>query len=104
MLPVPDEPPQADGEVRFRDDDLDGRTVRVAYLWMPLAIIGLFLLRGVAGYLTDIGMGKAARSIARDLRVMVLDKYMRLPGQRFDAEPVPSMLVRLGLVQCNRFL
>ena len=65
-------------------------------LWMPLAIIGLFLLRGVAGYLTDIGMGKAARSIARDLRVNVLDKYMRLPGQRFDAEPVPSMLVRLG--------
>ncbi|MEA5666569.1 lipid A export permease/ATP-binding protein MsbA [Stenotrophomonas sp. MH1] len=64
--------------------------------WMPLAIIGLFLLRGAAGYLTDIGMGKAARSIARDLRVRVLSKYMRLPGQRFDAEPVPSMLVRLG--------
>jgi ATP-binding cassette, subfamily B, bacterial MsbA len=63
---------------------------------MPLAIVGLFLLRGVAGYLTDIGMGKAARSIARDLRVQVLGKYMRLPGQRFDAEPVPSMLVRLG--------
>ena len=65
-------------------------------LWMPVAIVGLFLLRGVAGYLTDIGMGKAARSIARDLRVRVLDKYLRLPGQRFDAEPVPSMLVRLG--------
>ncbi|WP_313319328.1 lipid A export permease/ATP-binding protein MsbA [Stenotrophomonas sp.] len=64
--------------------------------WMPLAVIGLFLLRGIAGYLTDIGMGKAARSIARDLRVKVLDKYMHLPGQRFDAEPVPSMLVRLG--------
>ena len=31
--------------------------------WMPLAIIGLFLLRGIAGYLTDIGMGRAARSI-----------------------------------------
>ncbi|MGE8232341.1 MAG: lipid A export permease/ATP-binding protein MsbA [Stenotrophomonas sp.] len=64
--------------------------------WMPLAVIGLFLLRGVAGYLTDIGMGKAARSIARDFRVLVLGKYLRLPGQRFDAEPVPSMLVRLG--------
>ncbi|WP_303749632.1 lipid A export permease/ATP-binding protein MsbA [Stenotrophomonas pigmentata] len=64
--------------------------------WMPLAVIGLFLLRGVAGYLTDIGMGKAARSIARDFRVLVLGKYMRLPGQRFDSEPVPSMLVRLG--------
>ncbi len=65
-------------------------------LWMPVAIVGLFLLRGVAGYLTDIGMGKAARSIARDMRVRVLGKYLRLPGQRFDAEPVPSMLVRLG--------
>ena len=64
--------------------------------WMPLVIVGLFLARGVAGYLTDIGMGKAARSIARDLRVRVLGKYLRLPGQRFDAEPVPSMLVRLG--------
>ena len=63
---------------------------------MPLAIIGLFVLRGIAGYLTDIGMGRAARSIARDLRVRVLGKYLRLPGQRFDAEPVPSMLVRLG--------
>ncbi|KRG63944.1 lipid transporter ATP-binding/permease [Stenotrophomonas humi] len=64
--------------------------------WMPLAVVGLFLVRGVAGYLTDIGMGKAARSIARDLRVRVLGKYLRLPGQRFDNEPVPSMLVRLG--------
>ena len=65
-------------------------------VWMPLGIVGLFVLRGVAGYLTDVGMGKAARSIARDMRVRVLGKYLRMPGQSFDAEPVPSMLVRLG--------
>lgn len=64
--------------------------------WMPLAIIGLFVVRGVAGYITDMSMGKAARSISRDLRVRVLAKYLRMPGQRFDSEPVPSMLVRLG--------
>ncbi|WP_241688259.1 lipid A export permease/ATP-binding protein MsbA [Pseudoxanthomonas composti] len=64
--------------------------------WLPAAIIGLFLVRGVAGYATDMCMGKSARSIARDLRVKVLGKYLRLPGSRFDAEPVPSMLVRLG--------
>ena len=64
--------------------------------WMPLAIIGLFVVRGVAGYITDMSMGKAARSISRDLRVKVLGKYLRMPGQRFDSEPVPSMLVRLG--------
>jgi two-component system, OmpR family, sensor histidine kinase TctE len=35
-LPVPDETPRTDGEVRLRDEDLDGRAVRVAYLWVPI--------------------------------------------------------------------
>jgi subfamily B ATP-binding cassette protein MsbA len=65
-------------------------------LLLPAYIVGLFVIRGVAGYITDMGMGKAARSIARDFRVQVLGKYLRLPGLRFDTEPVPSMLVRLG--------
>jgi len=65
-------------------------------LLLPLAIVGLFVIRGIAGYVTDMGMGKAARSIARDVRVKVLGKYLRLPGLRFDTEPVPAMLVRLG--------
>ena len=63
---------------------------------LPAIIIGLFLVRGAAGYVTDMSMGRAARSIARDLRVKVLGKYLRMPGARFDSEPVPSMLVRLG--------
>ena len=65
-------------------------------LLLPLAIIGLFLLRGIAGYLTDVSMAKSGRSIARDMRVRVLAKYLRLPGLRFDAEPVPSMLIKHG--------
>ncbi|VXB71797.1 fused lipid transporter subunits of ABC superfamily: membrane component; ATP-binding component [Luteimonas sp. 9C] len=65
-------------------------------LWLPAAIVGLFVMRGIAGYLADYNMAKAGRGIARDLRVRVLGKYLRLPGMRFDAEPVPSMLVRLG--------
>ncbi len=65
-------------------------------LLLPLAIIGIFVVRGVAGYLTDTFMARAGRSIARDLRVQVLGKYLRLPGLRFDTEPVSSMLTRLG--------
>ena len=65
-------------------------------LLLPLAIVGLFLIRGVAGFVADIGMARAGRSISRDLRVQVLGKYLRLPGLRFDAEPVPSMLIRLS--------
>ncbi len=67
-----------------------------AQLWMPAAIVGLFVVRGIAGYLADFYMARSGRGIARDLRVRVLGKYLRLPGLRFDAEPVPSMLVRLG--------
>jgi two-component system sensor histidine kinase TctE len=38
VLPVPSETPVVDGEPRFRDDELDGRPVRVAYLWVPLTV------------------------------------------------------------------
>lgn len=65
-------------------------------LLLPLAIIAIFVVRGAAGYVTDLNMAKAARGISRDMRVSAMDKYLRLPGLRFDAEPVPSMLVRLG--------
>ncbi len=65
-------------------------------LFLPLAIIGIFLVRGLAGYVTDMCMGRSGRGIARDMRVRMLGKYLRLPGARFDSEPVPSMLVRLG--------
>ncbi|MFT4248488.1 MAG: lipid A export permease/ATP-binding protein MsbA [Pseudomonas sp.] len=77
------------------DETFIARNREVA-MWLPLQIVGLFVLRGIAGYLTDVSMGRAARSISRDFRVGVLDKYLRLPGSRFDAEPVASMLVRLG--------
>ncbi|AXK73558.1 lipid A export permease/ATP-binding protein MsbA [Lysobacter sp. TY2-98] len=63
---------------------------------LPLLIVALFVGRGIAGYVTDMAMARAGRSIARDLRVKVLAKYLRLPGLRFDTEPVPSMLTRLG--------
>lgn len=71
------------------------RNERMSVL-LPLAIVGVFLVRGIAGYVTDMTLARSARGIARDLRVRVLGKYLRLPGQRFDAEPVPSMLNRLG--------
>ncbi|HZH43095.1 MAG TPA: lipid A export permease/ATP-binding protein MsbA [Lysobacter sp.] len=65
-------------------------------MWLPLAIVGLFLLRGIAGYLTDTSMARAGRSIARDQRVAVLSKLLRMPGAYFDREPVSQMLIRLG--------
>ena len=77
------------------DETFIARNAEVSLL-LPLAIVGIFVVRGIAGYGTDIYMAKSGRGVARDLRVRVFGKYLRLPGERFDHEPVGSMLVRLG--------
>ena len=68
---------------------------RMAVL-LPLAIIGLFVLRSVATFVTDYGMARTGRSVVRDLREQVLAKYLRLPSARFDAEATPVMVSRLN--------
>lgn len=63
---------------------------------LPLAIIGLFVLRSVATFITDYGMAKTGRSVVRDLREQVLAKYLRLPSGHFDNESTPAMVSRLN--------
>src|SRR5690606_28612622 len=63
---------------------------------LPLIIIGLFLVRGMATFVTDYGMARAGRSVVRDLRELILGKYLRLPSSHFDAESVPGMVSRLN--------
>jgi subfamily B ATP-binding cassette protein MsbA len=63
---------------------------------LPLSIVGLFLLRGMATFATDYGMARVGRSVVRDLRELVLGKYLRLPSSRFDTESVPAMVSRLN--------
>lgn len=65
-------------------------------LLLPLAIVSLFLVRGVATFATDYGMARAGSSVVRDLRELVLGKYLRLPSARFDREAVPAMVSRLN--------
>jgi subfamily B ATP-binding cassette protein MsbA len=63
---------------------------------LPLAIVGLFVLRGLATWVTDVGMARSGRSVVRDLRTTVLAKYLRLPSERFDREPVAALVSRLN--------
>ena len=77
------------------DETFIARDDNVAF-WLPLVIIGLFLVRGAAGYLTDTTMARVARNITRDFRIRILNHYLHMPGDRFDSETVASMLIRLG--------
>ncbi|HEY2345002.1 MAG TPA: lipid A export permease/ATP-binding protein MsbA [Xanthomonadaceae bacterium] len=63
---------------------------------LPLAIIALFVLRGMATLSTDYGMARAGRSIVRDLRQAMLAKYLRMPCTAFDNVATPHMVSRLN--------
>ena len=53
--------------------------------WLPLAIIGIFLLRGVAGFLASYGMSWVSNRVITDLRQLMFERLMRLPTSYFDA-------------------
>ena len=63
---------------------------------LPLAILALFVVRGLATFVTDYGMARSGRSVVRDLRGTMLAKFLRLPSARFDREPVAAMVSRLN--------
>ena len=65
--------------------------------WLPVGLVLLLLARGLFGLVADYAIARSGRGVARDLRMQLMDKYLHLPGTRFDSEPVPSMLTRLGM-------
>ena len=53
--------------------------------WLPLAIIGIFVLRGVAGFLASYGMSWVSNRVIADLRHAMFERLMHLPTSYFDA-------------------
>lgn len=64
--------------------------------WLPAGLVLLLMARGLFGLAGDYAIARSGRNVARDLRMQMMAKYLTLPGSRFDAEPVPSMLTKLG--------
>lgn len=53
-------------------------------LLIPLAIVGIFLIRGVFGFLGDYGMHWVANRIVQDLRNAMFARLIRLPSGYFE--------------------
>jgi subfamily B ATP-binding cassette protein MsbA len=51
----------------------------LATKWLPLAIVGVFLLRGVGAYISEFGMGWTGYRVVFDLRRDLIDKLLKLP-------------------------
>ena len=63
---------------------------------LPLTILGLFVMRSVATFVSDYTLARTGRSVVRDLREQVLSKYLHLPSSHFDTESTPVMVSRLN--------
>ncbi len=64
-------------------------------MWMPVIIIVLFFVRGIATYMTDYGMARVARGIVHRLRNEVFARYLQLPASYFSEETSGQMISRL---------
>lgn len=63
--------------------------------WLPLAILGLFLVRGVAGYLSTVGMAVVGQRVVSRLRMEVFDHLLHVPVSHHDRNTNAEMQARL---------
>ena len=63
--------------------------------WLPLAILGLFLVRGVAGYLSTVGMAVVGQRVVSKLRMEVFDHLLHVPVRHHDRSTTADMQTRL---------
>jgi subfamily B ATP-binding cassette protein MsbA len=79
---------------KFGDGTLvhqDPRTI----VWIPLALVGLFLLRGIGEFVQTYNMGYVGRQIVSRLRRDVFRHILDLPVGYFDRSSAAALLSRL---------
>lgn len=63
--------------------------------WIPVAFMGIFIIRGISGYATDSSLGWIGRHVISDLRRQVFGKFLTLPVKYFDAQMAGPLLSRM---------
>ena len=62
---------------------------------VPFAIMGLFVLRGVAHFVSTYGMSWVAQRVVMVLRAEIFEQMLRLPVSHYDRARSADMLVKL---------
>ena len=53
-------------------------------LWMPLALMGLFLVRGLGDYVADVAIAWVGGKVVYGLRMQMFQRLLHLPARFFD--------------------
>ena len=76
------------------DEALVARNLE-AVRWLPLAFVGIFIGRGIAGFATEMSLGWIGRGVISSLRRDVFKKFLTLPSQFFEARATGPLLSRI---------
>ncbi len=63
--------------------------------WMPWAFIGIFIVRGLAGYTSEYSLGWIGRGVISSLRRDVFQKFLTLPTRFFETQATGPLLARM---------
>ncbi len=63
--------------------------------WMPFLLVGIFLLRGVAGFISTYCMTWVGRNVIRDLRMLMFAHILHLPVSYFDSQTSSHLTVKM---------
>jgi subfamily B ATP-binding cassette protein MsbA len=65
-------------------------------LWLaPLAIVGIFILRGILSYTGGYLMAWVTNRVVMDLRVAMFDRVLRLPTRYYDNQSTGALMSRI---------
>src|SRR5690606_39858809 len=64
-------------------------------VWLPVALVGLFLLRGLGDFTQAYCMGHVGRHIVKRLRGQIFQRMVQLPVSYYDRHSSSVLLARL---------
>lgn len=76
-------------------DEGFGGANRAILLWMPLAVIGLMLLRGVTGFISSYCISWVSGKVVMNLRRRLFSHMMGMPVSFFDQQSTGTLLSRI---------
>jgi len=63
--------------------------------WVPWAILGLFVLRGVAAFLSAYGMAWVSQRVVMQMRMQVFDHILCLPVSHYDRVKNADLMIKV---------
>ncbi len=63
--------------------------------WLPFALVGVFLLRGVGSYVSDYGLAWIGSRVVFDLRCEASEHLLRMPTPYYDATSAGFLLSKI---------